>query len=464
MCFIDNLNLCAFFPVHLRQRWRSILATKHSLGGMMKKLLLAASLATLTTTAFADVTLIRAGRVITDASKPALGASTIVVRDGRIVAIEAGLTATAADLKPGEKVTEINLGNKTVLPGLIDSHVHLSGDPGTPFWREAIDTDEYATVVGVKNAGITVRAGFTTVRDLGSAPFVGFALRDGTAKGLFSGPRIVSAGPAISITGGHGDVSGFRENVLQAMALKNTCSGADACAERVRELARSGADVIKITATGGVLSQQARGLDKHFTDPELKAIMDTAHTLGLKVAAHAHGPRGMEAAATAGVDSIEHGTFGDDAALRAMKAKNVYMVPTLMAFTGLKDRIGKNVYTPQVEAKAKAAMAQLGKALNAAKKMGVPIAFGTDSGVFEHGRNAEELGMMVELGGLTPREAIASATTTAAKLLGLEAETGSLEPGKSADIIAVEGDPLTDVRKLEKVAFVMVRGTIAKAE
>jgi imidazolonepropionase-like amidohydrolase len=319
-------------------------------------------------------------------------------------------------------------------------------------------------VVGVKNAGITIRAGFTTVRDLGSAPYVGFALRDGTAKGLFPGPRIVSAGPAISITGGHGDVSGFRASVLHALSAQNTCSGADACTERVRELARSGADVIKITATGGVLSQQARGLDKHFTDPELKAIMDTAHTLGLKVAAHAHGPRGMEAAALAGVDSIEHGTFGDDAALRAMKAKNVYMVPTLMAFTGLQDRVGKNIYTPPVEAKAKAALAQLGKALSAAKKLGVPIAFGTDSGVFEHGRNAEEFSMMVALGGLTPREALASATTSAAQLLGLDSEIGTLEPGKSADMIAVEGDPLTDVRQLEKVSFVMVRGTIAKAE
>jgi imidazolonepropionase-like amidohydrolase len=432
----------------------------------MKHLLIATAVLTgFASAAQADVTLVRAGRVITDAGKPALGPSTIVVRDGVIVAITAGLTAGAPPLtgsRADEKVTEIDLRSKTVLPGLIDSHVHLSSDPGTPFWRETIDTDEYATVVGVKNAGITVRAGFTTVRDVGSGPSVGFALRDGTTKGFFSGPRILSSGPAISITGGHGDVSGYREDVLHALSMHNTCSGADACAERVRELARSGADVIKITATGGVLSQQARGLDKHFTDPELKAIMETAHTLGLKVAAHAHGPRGIEAASDAGVDSIEHGTFADEAALKAMKVHNVYMVPTLMAFTGLTERLGKGIYTPQVEAKAKAALAQLGKGLSAAKRLGVPIAFGTDSGVFEHGRNAEEFAMMVKYGGLTPREALATGTTGAAKLLGLENEIGTLEAGKSADMIAVDGDPLADITQLERVRFVMVRGTVAK--
>jgi imidazolonepropionase-like amidohydrolase len=415
-----------------------------------------------TISANADVTILRAGRVIVDAAKPVLGPSSIIVRDGKIISIVAGFAATPNDLKPSEKITEIDLRSKTILPGLIDMHVHLSSDPGTPFWRETTDTDELATTVGVKNAALTVRAGFTTVRDLGSGPNVGFALRDGVEKKYFIGPRIIASGPAISITGGHGDVSGYRKEVLEALSARNTCSGADACAERVREAARAGADVIKITATGGVLSQQARGLDKHFTTTELTAIMETAHTLGLKVAAHAHGPRGIETAALAGVDSIEHGTFADDAALKAMKAKGAYMVPTLMAFTGLTERIGKGIYTPPVEAKARLALAQLGKALKASKTLGVPIAFGTDAGVFEHGRNAQEFAMLVRLGGLTPREALATATTTAAKLLGLEAEVGTLEQGKSADIIAVESDPLQDITVLEKISFVMANGVVIK--
>lgn len=432
---------------------------------MTKSILLATLMlgAAFAPAARSEVILVRAGRVVTDAAKPALGASTIVVRDGRIVTVAAGAPDAAAvvkDLKADESVKVIDLGGKTVLPGLIDSHVHLSGDPGTPWWQEAVLSDEYATAVGTKNALVTVRAGFTTVRDVGSGRNVGFALRDAVREGVIHGPRILASGPAISIIGGHGDVSGFRREVVDVLSANNTCTGKDQCAARVREASRAGADVIKITATGGVLSQQARGLDKHFTDDELGAIMSTAHALGLRVAAHAHGPRGIEAAAKAGVDSIEHGTFADEAGLKAMKASGSYMVPTLMAFTGLKDRIGKGVYTPQVEAKAKTALAELGKSLTAAKRLGVPVAFGTDSGVFEHGRNAEELQMMVEYGGLTPREALASATTVAARLLGVEDETGTLEPGKAADLIAVDGDPLADVRTLQQVRFVMAAGRV----
>jgi imidazolonepropionase-like amidohydrolase len=409
----------------------------------------------------ADVMLVQAGSVITDASKPALGPSTVAVRDGRIIAVLAGKQSSVADLKPGEKISIVDLGSRTLLPGLIDLHVHLSYDPGTPWYMETVITDEYQALVGAKNAALTLKAGFTTVRDVGSAPDVGFALRDAIAKGMIIGPRVQSSGPAVSITGGHGDVSGFRRDVLGALSAGNTCSGPDACAERVRELARAGADVIKITATGGVLSQQSRGLDKHFTDSELKAIMDTAKTLGLRVAAHAHGPRGIESAALAGVATIEHGTFADDAAMKAMKASSVAMVPTLMALTGLQDRVGKNIYTPVVEAKARTALAEWGKALNKMYKMGVPIAFGTDSGVFEHGRNGEEFALMVDKAGMSPRDALASATSIAARYMNLEAEIGTLEVGKSADMIGVDADPLKDVRTLEKPSFVMARGAIA---
>jgi imidazolonepropionase-like amidohydrolase len=427
------------------------------------KVLALATAAVLPMAAMADVTLVQAAHVITDAGKAPLGLSTLTIRNGKIVAIASGKlsTPTGIELAPNEKVTVVDLGNRTLMPGLIDLHVHLSSDPGTPWYLETVITDEYQTLIGAKNAAITLKAGFTTVRDVGSAPDVGFALRDAIDKGVISGPRVQSSGPAISITGGHGDVSGYRREVLHALDSANTCSGADQCAQRVREFGRAGADVIKITATGGVLSQQSRGLDKHFSDVELEAISDTATSLGLKVAAHAHGPRGIEAAAKAGITTIEHGSFADDAALKAMKANGTAMVPTLMAVSGLVDRIGKNVYTPVVEAKAITARAVWGKALNTAYKMGITIGFGTDSGVFEHGRNAQEFALMVEKGGMSPRDAIASATSVAAKLMGLESDIGTLDIGKSADMIAVDADPLANVRTLENPRFVMLRGTIA---
>lgn len=402
--------------------------------------------------AFAETQVIHAGRVITEAGKAPLGESTITVTDGRIVSIVPG----RAPAPEGAKL--IDLSTRTVLPGLVDMHVHLSGDPGGDFWKEAVEPDEWGVVVGAKNALVTARAGFTTVRDVGSAQEVGFVLRRGTAQGFIPGPRIVSAGPAISIIGGHGDVSGFRPEVNAVLDGHNTCTGPEQCAARVREASKNGADVIKITATGGVLSQQGRGLGQHFTDGEMKAIADTAHSLGLRVAAHAHGARGIEGAARAGIDTIEHGTFADAAALKAMKAHGTAMVPTLMAFTGIRDRLGKGVYTPIVEKKVRETLSEVGKALSTAHQMGITIAFGTDAGVYEHGRNAEEFAQMVDIGGLTPTEAIASATTTAAKLLDLENEIGRLAPGYSADLIAVSGDPLADVRVLEKVDFVMVRG------
>lgn len=402
--------------------------------------------------AAAETVIVHAGRLITDASKPAAGPSTITIADGRIAAVTAGLAPPPA----GARL--VDLSSKTVLPGLIDMHVHLSGEPGGDYRDEAVEPDEWWTLVGAKNARITALAGFTTVRDLGSPPLVGFALRRATASGTIPGPRIVSSGPAVSIIGGHGDVSGFRREVIEALGIDNTCTGPEQCAARVREFSRAGADLIKITATGGVLSQQARGLGQHFTDAEMKSIVDTAHSLGLKVAAHAHSARGVEAAARAGVDSIEHGTFADSRAIAAMKASGSALVPTLMAFTGIRERLGKNVYTPVVEAKVRETLSEVGKAARAARAAGVPVVFGTDAAVFEHGRNAEELALLVELAGMSPAEAIQSATTGAARLLGMEREIGRIAPGFSADLIAVDGDPLRDVRTLEHVDYVMVRG------
>jgi imidazolonepropionase-like amidohydrolase len=422
-------------------------------------------LLSLVAVAQADVTILRAARVIVDAREAPLGPTTILVRDGRIVALSSGRSGNApTDLKPNEPVTEIDLGDRTVLPGLIDAHVHLASQYGVPWWQDAVRTAEYDVAVALHNAGITLRAGFTTVRDLGSEPRVMFAVRDAVRDELAVGPRILASGPAISITGGHGDVNGFRPDVNEALSAGNTCSGPDECAQRVREASRNGADVIKVTVTGGVLSQQSRGFDNHFTEAELAAIVRAARLLGLKTAAHAHGARGVEAAAKAGFDSIEHAVFADEAALKAMRASGAYLVPTLSTTNAYRERLGTGFYTPQVEAKARQRLAETGKSLVAARRLGVKLAFGTDNGVYRHGTNAGEIPLLVKYGGLTPREALIAATVSAADLLGLSAEIGTLAPGRSADIVAVDGDPLEDEAAMTRVRFVMARGAVVRNE
>ncbi|QLC25289.1 amidohydrolase family protein [Parasphingopyxis algicola] len=405
-----------------------------------------------TASAQEGTTIIHAGRVITEAGTPARGAATIAVRDGRIVSIADGHVA------PTDGATLVDLSGHTVLPGLIEMHSHLGGDPGGDYRDEAVETTEWSVILGIRNMATTARAGFTTVRVPGIGNDVGQALSRATAEGRLPGPRILTSGHGLSIIGGHGDVSGFREDVLEVLDGHNTCTGPVECAVRVREAGRRGSDFIKITATGGVLSQQARGLDQHFTDEEMRAIVTSAHSLGMHVAAHAHGPRGIEAAARAGVDSIEHGTFADAAALRAMQENGTAFVPTLMAYTGIRERLGTGVYTPQVEAKIRETLSVVGQAARRAHAQGVTIVFGTDAGVFEHGRNAEELAMYVDLVGMTPTEVLRSATVDAAELLGLENEIGRLAPGYSADLIAVTGDPQADIGALGDVDYVMVRG------
>ena len=403
-----------------------------------------------------ETTVIHAGSVLADAESGPSGPATITVTDGRIVSIVPGFAEVPAC------ATMVHLPDHTVLPGLIDTHTHLSGDPGGDFWKEAVEPDEWGVVVAVKNARVTAKAGFTTVRDVGSAGQVMQQLRRGTAEGMIPGPRIVTAGQSIAIIGGHADVSGFRPEVNEALATGRTCTGAVECAAVVRQASKDGSDLIKITATGGVLSQQARGLDAHFTAAEMDAIITTAHSLGLKVAAHAHGARGIEAASAAGVDSVEHCTFGDRAAIAVMIEKGTACVPTLMAYTGIRERLGKGVYTPQVEDKIRQTLEVVGQAAKAMHDAGVDIVFGTDAGVFEHGRNAEEFAMLVDLVGMSEREALASATTGAARLLGMDGEIGRLAPGFSADIIAVKGNPLDDIRALESVDWTMVRGRVVE--
>ena len=415
--------------------------------------LIPAALAMMAGPLMADTTVIQAERVIVAPDAPPLGRSTITVTDGRIVSIAEGWQAAA------DGATLVQLPGKTVLPGLIDLHVHLTGDPGGDFWREAVEPAEWGVVVGAKNARLTALAGFTTVREAGSAQQTAFSLRRGTEEGLIVGPRIIAAGPPLAIIGGHGDVTGFLPEINEILSSGYSCTGAVECAAKVRRASQNGADTIKITATGGVLSQQGRGLEAHFTDSEMKSIADTAHSLGLKVMAHAHGARGIEAASRAGIDTIEHGTYLDEAAAREMVKNGTVLIPTLMAFKGVTERLGQGIYTPVVEDKIRAVADVAQTFMGKARNWGVPIAFGTDAGVFEHGRNAGEFALM-RAQGMTNREALASATTMAARVLEMENEIGRLAPGYSADIIAVDGDPLADVTVLEDVDWVMVRGRV----
>ncbi len=425
---------------------------------MTSKLLAAAAVLALAAPVAAETVAIHAGRLITDASKPARGESTLVVDKGRIVRIEDGFTTPS-----GARIVEMR--DKTVLPGLIDAHVHLTQDSGLP-WYTTLRTkysEPYAATTGLKNALITARAGFTTVRDAGGPLLASLAMRDAVNEGSFPGPRILVAGNAFSIPGGHADATvGLAPELAHAIDAAGlnpgACTGAEDCAKAVRKNAAAGVDVIKFMATGGVLDDGAIGLEQHFTDAEMKAIVDTAHGVGLKAMAHAHGARGIEAAVNAGVDSIEHGTYADAKDIALMKAKGTYYVATLMAYEGLKLHIGKNFYTPNVEAKALQTMQVVGKGLAAAYKAGVNIALGTDAAVYPHGRNAEELNLMVTEGGMSPKDALTAATKGGAKLLGLENETGTLDVGKSADLIAVDGDPQTDPKAVLKIAYVMAMG------
>jgi imidazolonepropionase-like amidohydrolase len=246
--------------------------------------------------------------------------------------------------------------------------------------------------------------------------------------------------------------------INEAHLNPSVCTGAEECQKVVRQLAAAGVDVIKIMATGGVLDPGARGLEQHFTDAEMKAICDMAHSLGLKVAAHAHGARGILGATIAGVDSIEHGTFIDQAGANAMKARGTYYSATLMAFSGVQGLIGSGKLAPESEAKAKMTFAVWGKGLNLAYKTGVKIALGTDSAVAPHSQANRELELMVTKGGMSPRDALIAATKGGPDLLGVASETGTLDPGKSADLIAVEGDPLVDPAAVQRVGYVMVKG------
>jgi len=401
------------------------------------------------------VTLIHAGTVLAVPGQPPRARQTIVVQDGRIVELRDGFVT-----QPG--ATVIDLGDRFVLPGLIDMHVHLDGELGPTNELDAVKlSDQDITLQAALYAERTLQAGFTTVRNLGGSPAIR-ALRDAAARGRVAAPSIVDAGTMISVTGGHGDVHGYSDAVSEVLRRgATTCDGADDCARATREVIRRGADVVKIASTGGVLSAVAGGLGQQMSDAEIRAVVDTAHGFGRKVAAHSHAKNGIDAALRAGVDSIEHGSFTDKESIALFRKSGAYLVPTLLAPHDVIANIDKLGISPASAAKAREASRSSFENTRAAIAAGVKIAFGTDTGVSPHGGNARELKLLVDAG-MTPAQAIRSATVSAADLLGQSAGVGTIEPGKRADIIAVAGDPLRDVTTLEKVDFVMARGTVFK--
>jgi len=406
----------------------------------------------------AETYAIQAGHLITDAALPERGPSTVIVENGRIARIEDGATAPAG-------ATVVDMRSKTVMPGMTDVHVHLTMNSGEPWYQGFTQkySNPYATTVGLTHALEMARAGFTTVRDLGGDTSAVIAVRDAVAEGRFPGPRIKVSGNALSIIGGHGDTATglppeLVEAVNEAHLNPTVCTGAAECQKVVRELAAAGVDVIKFHATGGVLDPGAMGLEQHFTNEEMKAIVDMAHAMHLKAAAHAHGAGGILAATNAGVDSIEHGTFLDEAGAKAMKAHGTYFSATLLAFSGVERLLGSGKLSPASEIKTRQTLASWGKGLNLAYRTGVKIALGTDSAVAPHKEANREVGLMVSKGGMTPRDALIAATKGGPDLMNLSSETGTLEPGKAADLIAVEGDPLTDPAAVTRIDYVMVMG------
>ena len=425
---------------------------------MIARALLTAVSLIAATAATAAPTYIQAGRVMAVPGKPVLGPSTIIVDGGRIVSVQAGHIA------PPEGAALVDLKDKIVLPGLIDSHVHLASDrAGLEGAAAAIsDSDELGAFETQYNGMKTLRAGFTTVRNLGDGGAV-MALRDAIGRGWVQGPRIVDAGKSISTTGGHMDRrNGISDELAERLPVPdNLCDGPDECRKVVRNQIGRGADVIKFASTGGVNS--GTGLATRMLEAEARALVETAHAYGRKVAVHAHGAEGIKLALRAGADSIEHGTVMDDEIIKLMKARGTYYVPTLSTVNGYLERLAANpnAYRPEVKKQIDWRIGITGQSLLKAVPAGVKIAFGTDAGVSKHGRNADEFELMVKYG-MTPVEAIKAATVNAADLLGLSAEIGTIEPGKSADLIAVAGDPTSDVRVLKSVAFVMARGEVIK--
>jgi imidazolonepropionase-like amidohydrolase len=407
---------------------------------------------------------IHAGQLLETPGKAPLKNATLVVVDGKVREVRPGFVdPQALGLPAGTSV--IDLSRMFVMPGFIDLHVHLSGAGDRNLTLRKADT--YFALVGAKNANTTLMAGFTTVRDLGSIGYTVLGLRDAIKDGLVPGPKILASGDPISPTDGHADNHGYREEVMAAMTRRGVCDGADDCRRAVREAVKRGADVIKVMASGGTLDESDAPTDKQFTDDELKAIAETAHSLGRKVTAHAHGKDAIDACIRANFDSIEHGMWADAETLKAMKAKGIWLVPTVWPIdyvgdTPEKVRAGPMRNLPPVSL---AKVIHLGKQpkilVHLAHQIGTKIALGTDAGVYPHGQNAHEFIEYVENGGMTPMESLVSGTSDAALAGGIKG-VGTLEPGMAADVVAMAVSPLEDIKAVLDVPFVMRDGIVFK--
>jgi imidazolonepropionase-like amidohydrolase len=407
-------------------------------------------------------TVLRAARMIDGSGAATVRNAVVVVSGDRIVAAgSAGSVTVPADAQV------IDLGDVTLLPGFIDAHTHITGRTlGDPLANLAVVKDyaSYGAILGVSNALNTLMAGFTTIRVVGSPHFDDMALRQAVTDGRVPGPRMQNAGNAIGITGGHCDENGFRPGLIELGPKDGIANGPEEVRAAVRYQVKSGADVIKMCATGGVLSEGDAVGATQYTLEEMRALVDEATKLGRKVAAHAHGTEGIKLAVRAGVSSIEHGSFLDDEGAQMMAQRGTFLVPTLMAGETV-ERFAKNgVLTGLRAEKALAAAAAMRKSIHIAVAHGIPIALGTDAGVIAHGTNAHEFVLMVEWGGMTPMASLTAGTMGGAKLLGWDSKVGSIAAGKFADIVAVPGDPLQDIHATEHVGFVMKGGVIYKGQ
>jgi imidazolonepropionase-like amidohydrolase len=413
------------------------------------------------------ITVIHAGTLLAVPGEAPQARKSIIVQDGRISEIRDGY-ARAEDMQAEGEVRIIDLSRQFVMPGFIDLHVHLTGQAGGDRKSDYVTmTDADAVLTAQMYARRTLLGGFTTVRDLGSRGTAVFALRDAIEAGKIAGPRIIAAGEAITPTGGHGDVHGFRQDILDVLPSTGVCDGADDCRAAVRRQVKRGADVIKVTATGGVLSETATGTGQQFTDDELRAIAETAHSLGRKVTAHAHEAAGIEAALRAGFDSIEHAMWADKDTMNLFRKTGAWMIPTIYPITAVGDTPEKMKQGPfkDMPPPIMEKLLRLGRQpkdmTRLAHSMGVKIALGTDSGVSPHGENANEFVEYVNVG-MTEMEALMAGTVNAAEAGGIADRIGSIAPGKAADVVGMADSPLEDIDAVLNVQFVMRDGVVFK--